>query len=107
MGFKIDSIEKMQSLGINLTEHIPEIDKETKEINTYISMLQDSISGRGIDSATEMLKNAIYFENSQIVQLLSDVCSFISKQTTIYAVNEETVVSELKDVQNVLNDITI
>jgi len=107
MAFKIQSIENMKGIATKMSDCAGSAQTTTNEVISRIDEILGSISGKGVDTTLNKLRNAVTTETQTMIQLLNDISSFISTQTSSYTTNEETVSSTLTSVQSALDSITI
>ena len=107
MAFKIQSIENMKGIATKMSDCANSAQETTNIVISSIDEMLGSISGKGVDQTLNKLRNAVTAETQTMIQLLNDISSFITSQTTSYTVNEETVSSTLTSVQSALDSITL
>ena len=107
MGFRIDSIEAMNSVETQLGETATE--GKTKLANTTSSLttLTSLVSGGGVDTALNNINTNLQTVANEAIALLTQISEFITSQSASYSTTETTTQSELADVDSMLAGLEV
>ena len=106
MGFKIDSIGKLNSSADTLLDYASKLETEKNKVVGALDELKNIISGSGVRESFDKLSSAIANESQNASVTLDYVSEFIKTQTAGYATTVSNASSTLNNVQSTLDGIS-
>ena len=107
MGFKIESIDIMNSVASQLGDTATEGKTKVTDTSSDLTTLASLVSGGGVDTALNNINTNLQAVANEAITLLTQISEFITSQSASYTATETTTQSELSDVDSMLASLEV